>query len=565
MIRRIQVVATALVLMAVHAVSLHAQGDLEQAQTYAENKDYLNAAPYILSAVKKEPNNLEALVLAGDIYRELEKLDSALSFYQRAEKIEDETRIMRKVAIVLSELGRHSEAIAKANAAVEEDKKDVYNLLTQGQVYINADSLQKADLIVRRAQTINKDIPETYVLLGDLYFAQKVYELAKMNYDEAVLRDPTLLEPRIKLARANYKMANAEVDSAAANELFGESLKAWDEVTRLDTNNAAAFFEKGRILFWSHQYKEAARALYRYAVLRPEGQLGRWYLAQSFYELRAYDSAEVQLKQITIDSVQNKKSSMLARAYFETKEFAQAKQLYMDMKAANRLSMEDMERYGYASILSGDTTTALAAFKESIYANPKNCMLMFRVGNLLRQRQEYADAIAVLRKRIENCPDSLSATARYLVGVSFYSAGNLDSAIYEYQQAIKTDSTVLQAYIDLGRAYFESKNSTSANLILSTAITVAQNNPTKYKREIEQIFSVRASNYFEAKDFAQLKKMATEWLAINVESEFGNLYKAIAHQGLNEKDDACRHYRSVLKINPNSKPAKDNMSSLGCK
>ncbi len=565
MIRCVNVVMAALLVMTAHTVALYAQSDLEQAKAYVEGKDYLAAAPFVLSAVKKEPNNLEALLLAGDVYRELEKLDSALGFYQRAEKIEDEPLVLRKVAAALSELGRHKEAVAKALQAVDDDKKDVYNHIVLGQVYINADSLQKADLVIRRAQTLNKDIPDTYVALGDLYFAQKVYELAKMNYDEAASRDPSLLEPRIKLARANFKLANAESDSTAANELFSESLRAWDEVTRLDTNNAPAFFEKGRILFFSRQYVEAARSLYRYTTLRPEGQIGRWYLAQAFYEIRAYDSAEVQLKQITIDSVQDKKASMLARSHFETKEFAEAKQLYMEMKAANQMSLEDMERFGYAAILSGDTTTALNAFKEAINANPKNCTLMFRVGNLFRQRQAYDDAIAILRKRLENCQDSLSATTRYLIGVSFYSAGKLDSAIVEYQQAIQTDAMVLQPYIDLGRAYYEAKSTDSANSILSKAIEVARQNPTKYKREIEQIFSVRAGNYFETKDYGNLKKMTSEWLEIAPDSEFGNLYKAIAHQGLNEKDDACRHYRQVLKINPNSKPAKDNMSNLGCK
>lgn len=541
-----------------------AQNNLQIAREYLASNDVLNAAPYVLAAVKDDPKNVEVLLLAGDVYNELEKKDSALIFYQQAEKISDKPAIIRKVALALSAVGQHKEAISKINEAVADDKNDVYNYLTLGQVYINADSLQKADIAIRRAQSINSDIADTYVALGDLYYAQKVYELAKMNYDEALTRNSELLEPRIKLALTNYKLANSGVDAETANEYFSASLKAWDEVTQLDTNNAVAFFEKGKILFLSQKYLDAARSLYRYVTLRPDGQLGRWYLAQSFYEVRAYDSAEVQLQKVTLDSVQGKKTSMLARAYVETKNFAKAAQMYATMKTQGTLSSEDMERYGYAAILSGDTVTAVANFKQAIDADPTNCTLMFRVGNLLRQRQDYTGAIDVLRKRLANCNDSLNSTVNYLIGIAFYSAGNVDSAIVALQASIKADSNSLQPYIQLGRAYFEGKNAQAAHDILSKAIEMGKRNSEKSKRDIDQAYALRAANYLDEKDYPALKKMATEWITAFPDSEFGHLYKAIGHQGTNEKDDACREYKQVLKVNPNNKPAKQNMDALGC-
>lgn len=545
--------------------AVFAQSNIEKARKHLVSNDYLNAAPHVVAAVNENPKNLEFLLLAGDVYRELEKLDSALMFYQRAEKVDDAPNVLRKVAVVLSELGKHTEAINKIQEAVKEDKDDVYNYLVLGQVYINADSLQKADLVIRRAQNLNGDIADTYVALGDLYYAQKVYELAKINYDEAITRNATLLEPRIKLARTNYRLANSGVDKDEANEYFSASLKAWDEVTQLDTNNATAFYEKGRILFFAKKYVDAARSLHRYVALRPDGQLGRWYLAQSFYELRAYDSAEVYLQAVAIDSVQDKKTSMLARSYMEMKDFTRSAAMYAQISKKGELEQEDMERYGYACILSGDTVTAVTVFKQAIERNPKNCTLMFRVGNLLRQRQEYADAIAVLQKRIENCPDSLTSTTYYLIGVSFYSAGNLDSSIIALQESIKADSNSLQPYIQLGRAYFERDSTISLGQeVLSMAIEKAKGNVTENGRVVEQAFAMRCGKYLDAKEYDILKKITTEWVTLLPESEFGNLYKAISHQGTNDTEQACKYYKKVLKINPNNKPAKQNMSALGC-
>lgn len=562
--RALNVVVFLFLLIGSTVGTLAQNNNLQIAREYLASNDVLNAAPYILAAANEDPKNVEVLLLAGDVYNELEKKDSALIFYERAEKVSDKPAIVRKVALALSAVGRYKEAVDKANKAVADDKNDVYNYLTLGQIYINADSLQKADIAIRRAQSINSEIADTYVALGDLYYAQKVYELAKMNYDEALKRNSELLEPRIKLALTNYRLANSGVDAETANQYFSESLKAWDEVTQLDTNNATAFFEKGKILFLAQQYFEAARSLYRYVSLRPDGQLGRWYLAQAFYEGRAYDSAAVQLQRVTLDSVQAKKTSMLARAYVETKNFSQAAQMYAKMKGQGALTPEDTERYGYAAILSGDTVTAIANFKQAIDADPTNCTLMFRVGNLLRQRQDYTGAIEILRKRLANCNDSLSSTVHYLIGVSFYSAGNVDSAIVSLQSSIRADSNSLQPYIQLGRSYFEGKNAQAAHDILNKGIDIGKRATEKNKREIDQAYALRAANYMDEKDYTALKKMASEWVTIFPESEFGHLYKAIGHQGSNEKDDACREYKQVLKANPNNKPAKQNMDALGC-
>ena len=46
---------------------------------------------------------------------------------------------------------------------------------------------------------------EIFTGLGDLYYAKKVYELAKDNYESAILLNKELLEPRIKLGYSVLK------------------------------------------------------------------------------------------------------------------------------------------------------------------------------------------------------------------------------------------------------------------------------------------------------------------------------------------------------------------------
>ena len=53
----------------------------------------------------------------------------------------------------------------------------------------------------------------------------------------------------------------------------------------------------------------------------------------------------------------------------------------------------------------------ITAFKNSLKEDPKNCLLAYRFGTLLRSRGLYADAIETFKSRLDNCNDSLSSQA----------------------------------------------------------------------------------------------------------------------------------------------------------
>ncbi|MFP4527078.1 MAG: tetratricopeptide repeat protein [Candidatus Kapaibacterium sp.] len=543
----------------------------EMFRKYLDEKKLEEAAAYIPAAIKENYKDRELAVQAGDVYMDLGRLDSALIMYRRAEDMDDTPEIMTKIAETLSIQGKYEQAIEIMKEVIEDEEGEPNPILELAQIYIRADSLSQAELLITRARQMDKSNPEAYVALGDLYFAQRVYALARQNYEEAISLDSDLTEARIKLATSYYWLANRESDEDLANELFTRSLQEWNRVTQADTMNARAYFEQGKILFFSKNYRKAAPALSRYVKLRPSGSLGRWYLAQSFYEVGVCDSAAPHLRYVAkeIDSVRNKAELLLARCYFDQKDYEKSYEQYQEIfsKGTDTLiDPMDYKRYGGAAFLVGDTTKSIEIYNKTIDKYPdQSCDLMERLGKLLLFMKKYDEAIDVFNKslRIEACADTATDYQKYyFIGVSHIFAQRPDSAISPLKQAIRLDSNYLSSYVYLGDAYASIDSSKKAEETFR--FVIEHGDTATNQKEMVQAISKLAGLLLDNQDYNGLLRIVDQWIELQPDSPYPYIYKAVAYQGTGNVERACQFYRKVLSIEPRNKVARTNMQNLGC-
>ncbi|MBL7999423.1 MAG: tetratricopeptide repeat protein [Candidatus Kapabacteria bacterium] len=553
-------------------VTLYAGADFEQAKKLVAERDFEAAQKHIDVAVKEQSNNQEVLMLAGDIYAELEQPEKSLGFYERAyNENRDNSMSARKYARALSSSGKRTEAVALMRKALKNDKNDPLNELVLGQMLVEADSVNTAELILTKAREKNKKIPDAFIALGDLYYKQNVFELAKDNYEEALKLDETNLVARERLATAYYKLANRETENALANELYTRSLQQWNRITKDDPKNARAFFEQGKIYFYAKQYANAAPSLAQYARMRPDAPnvtIARWFLAQSYNEIRNCDSAEPHLLFAAekIDSVRTKALSYVARCYFDTKKYKQSAESFAKLTSAAgvKLDADDLERYGISLMLSGDTVNAIVQIRGAIEANPRKMKTMERLANLYYDRKLYTDAIAMYRKRIESQPDTNAPRFNALIGRSYFSANMPDSATVYLNSAIEKDSSLFFARALLVNCLIALKNNAGAKDIFLAALDYAKRDPARYKGDVNRMGGAVAQTIIETKDYAELLRVAKLWIEIDKTSETALIYTAAALQGTNDKDGACKYYKEVLKLNPANEFAKKALKQLGC-
>ena len=544
------------------------QSASEQVKKYAKEKKYDEAAKYIPDASYKNPKDFALHVLMGDIYMELEDYKNALKMYELADEIDrNEIDVLRKKGRVNSLLGNHEQAIKILKDIVKRDSKNVHNHVELGQAYIRAERLEDARLVITQATQMSDKVPDAFLALGDLYFAQKVYELAKNNYEKALALDESLVEARERLATAYYWLANRELDDNLANELFARSLKEWDMVTHQDPTNAKAFFEKGKILFFSGKYRPAAGSFLEYLKFRPTGSLGRWYLAQCFYEVGACDSAAPHLLivQKEIDSVKTKALFMLARCYYDQGDYPNSIKQFTEIRKNDTLDQNDLMRLASSYLNTKDTLSAIGIWEEVVALDPSQCKLALSIGQLLLRLKNYERAVANFNKVTSNgCDDDKKASAFFMIGVSYIYEDKPENAIEPLQKTVALDSTNLTAIIFLGDAYAKLSKNDTAKYYFQLVMQKSAQDTAQYSSQLKQSFAKYAGLLLDDKNYNELKKVSKRQVDIFPDDVYANLYYAISFQGSSDIDNACRYYKRVLKLDSSNPTAKAESAKLNC-
>lgn len=534
-------------------------------------KKFEDAAKYIPDIATNYSKDAQMLATFGDVYFELEQYDEANRYYSAAYKINnDDSKVAQKYATSLAQLKKFQEAVKVIRAIIKENPKDIYNYITAAEIYIKADSLAEAEIQIDRARNIDKKNPAPLVTLGNLYFSKRVYELARQNYEEALALDPNNVEAHMNLAISYYWLANREMDKELSNELFTRSLKSWNTVAQLDSMNAKAFFEQGKIWYFSEKYPEAATALSRYVKLRPNSSLGRWYLAESLYKLGECESAVIHLDIVRneIDSIKTTATKYLADCYISLKEYNKAKQAYLDLDKSNyKYDAVDYRKYGQAAFFSGDTTSAINYWKKSIDLDKEgNCVLMYFLGTVLNSIKIYDESSNILKLRLntQSCSDDNDSKIYYIIGQNFIFSNQPDSAIIYLEKSLEIDPNNMFAIVYLGDAYIQMKNQKKGMDYYRMVITKYDSDNTINQSAVIQAYAKLSNLILESKNYAELNKVTKRWSDLFPDNLFANLYCAVSYQGLNDGDNACKYYGRVLKIDPNNKTAKQNRDVIGC-
>lgn len=549
-----------------------------------EQKELLQAAELIPNALKSDFENIDLVILSGDVYFELERYKNALEMYQKADDMDGgEPPILKRLGQAYCMLGNKEEGckyLKRALAKVDDEDPEIQAIykLALAKAYIKQDSISQAEILITQVRDEVDDNAEAYITLGDLYFAQRVYALAKDNYEEALELEPNNVDARRKLAISYYWLANREYDQELANELFTRSLKEWNEITKQEPKDAKAWYEQGRILFFSERYPDAAKSLYEYVQLRPQGDLGRWYLAQSLYEVGACDSAAPHLEIVAnnIDSVKTKARLYLARCYVQNEDFAKAAQAYEKLKAEEELDLADERRLGQAYLFSNDTTKAIEIWTNAVESNPEdagNCQLSYLLGQLLTSKKIHMNATKIFEYWLNNpsCEpsDEQLSKVNYFIGYNFVFAEKLDSTInyndsasYYLNKAIAIDSNNYFARLYLGDIYAAQEKFNEA---IDTFKYITENaDTTENAQVITQSFAKISGLYLDNKDWQGLLNITKKWNESLGDNEYAWLYRAIGYQGSQNLKMACNSYQQVLKINPKNETASKNYQSLKC-
>lgn len=550
-----------------------------------DSKDFEKAVQMIPQVIAKNQKDALVHIMAGDVYLEMEKYTEAAQMFEKAVDLDKKNvDSWLKYGRSLAMSGKRKEALELLKDAQDRFERNVHVLLEMANVYLTKESLTsedltKAELLITQAREMDKSEPDAFVALGDYYFKQRVYELAKSNYDEALKLNPNLLTARERLAISLYWLGNNETDQELSTQYYTRSLEEWNKLTQQDPKNARAFFEQGKILFLSNNFKDAVITLRNYVNLRPSGSLGRWFLAQSLDKIGVFDTAAYHLEIVAreIDSVRKKASLMRARALYDKADQLNKKntfsaESYKDVINAYQQVMKDTvilvydyQKIGQSYILIKDTVNALATWEESVKIDPKeNCRIMDQIGYIYQRQAKYQQAIDILGKRasIGECSGSNDHIVYYLIGQSYLMSNRADSSLTYLEKSIKVDTNFMFSRISLGDAYASLTKQVEAEAAYNEVIEIGKRDTTKNAFVMLQAFSKLGQMFLDQKKFNDVLKVGERWAAIFPNEPYAYLFQAIAYHNKQDGKNACINYRKVLKIDPKNATATKNLKIL---
>ncbi|MCI0331339.1 MAG: tetratricopeptide repeat protein [candidate division Zixibacteria bacterium] len=389
------------------------------AQAAYEKKDYKTSVQLLEEQLKKNPNDVDAMVLLGSAYRQLGELAKSEELLKKAvgQKGKDPQALLEYGQTLLA-LKKFKEAEEVFQKGISTNKRtdEFYNGL--GLVQFGQGLGNKAELSFRQAIQKNPNVAAYHKNLGDVNMASQIYTIAANSYKAALKLDSSNVEVRHLLARAYI-----------LNKSYNEAVTELQRVLKLDPGYAKAYQDLGKLYIFSaknagdsSQYQKAVEALSKYTQLDPKNAEAFLDLARAQIAVKNAEGARAAARQaLAIDST-------LCDAYFIA---GQALQDTQKDSASLLAVLEDYNRY--AACLSRNPE-----FKWS----PKDYEFFIRRGRAHRALSDsahYALALADFNKVLELLPNN---TAILLdIGLTHYYLKNYPAADSAFSKRLAADST----------------------------------------------------------------------------------------------------------------------------
>ena len=194
----------------------------------------------------------EAAYYLGEIYKEANQLDSAASYYNMGKQADPANQMNVIGELSLLKMTNPLEADTKFDELLNNkiNRKNPELFVAAAAVY--KDRPIKAQQFLDQARALDKKLASIYVLMADVQAANKDYNGAAANYEQALSFDPNCKEAYVKYARI-YAPINASVAADVLNRMLAQ-----------DPSSAVAHRELAEIYYQEGQLLKAAEAYAEY-------------------------------------------------------------------------------------------------------------------------------------------------------------------------------------------------------------------------------------------------------------------------------------------------------------
>ncbi len=486
--------------------------------------------------LKSEPTNADLYYYLGDIYRRVDDANSAKLNFDKGLEISKENALCNVgLGQLLLDENKPEDAKTFFNKALEiSKKKNAKVLLYIGEAYTQSEKnkdLVQAESLLTLAQTIEKNNPDIYIALGDLYLEKEDPSLPIKNYELALTKDP-------KYAKSYLKKGNL-YSRARTPEAYLIAVETTKKGLEIDPDYAPLYAQMAEIYSLTRKYELAKENYVKYLSMVNNDLYARVRYASFLYLSKDYVKAIEEINNINqIDSSRPFLYRLLGCSYYETNNYAEG-MINMDKFFAkqtnpSKIIYDDYRYYGLLLQKTGKDSLAIESFKKAMALDNSKSELYSEIGNNYKRNKKYNEAIAAFTYRLaikDNITDNFALGQTYVFAAKTDST-RLDSALACFKKVTDMKADWPYGYYWTARTYTqkdirkELKNAGPDALTnYQKFIDMTKADEAKYKKELIESYSYIGNLYHEKGMKTECIDMWKKVLELDPENKQANLFK----------------------------------------
>ena len=468
----------------------------ELAALWSEQKQYEKALEILGEVTRQSPDDIEALLMVGQIQLALKQTDIALDTFEKA-------------------------------IARDTSREDVYHTL--GNIYMQKEDYQNARRIYEQ---LVDQYPGSFVghfFLGKIHADLGEMKEAEQAFQKTLMLAPDLEEPRFRLIELYQSQGRTD----KARELYDEVLSRNPDSIRATMGIGIFNYHTGHKQTAEEQFKKLGQRSLTDKNVIPT-------LIRHYIDAKKYDDTIILAEGMLKDAPDNTTLHyLIALAYDEVENEAMALRHFQEVTPDTQFYRNAALQIGFILNDQGKTEEAIAHVKTVIEQIPDNPEPYLYLGIFQEDLKQYEAALGSIRKGLEVDPDNVQLLFR--LGVIFDKAGNKDECITTMRKVIELDPEHANALNYLGYTYAElGENLKEAEDLIKEAL--------KFKPEDGYITDSLGWIYFKKARYAEALKTLLRAVSLVPDDPIILEHTGDAYLKNNNRHKALEFYRRSLKL-----------------
>jgi tetratricopeptide (TPR) repeat protein len=331
---------------------------------------------------------------------------------------------------------------AQTNPSPQELLKEAVTFHQQGKL---VEAIRDYELFL----DVYPDAPEVRSNLGAALAATGKYAQAIEQYKLALMKksDPKL---QLNLALAYYKTDD-----------FADAIVELEKVRAVDRNNRQAQTLLADSYVHTGENKKAIDLLWPVYATSSNDAAVDYVLGTALARDGQADLAQRVINPLMEGPDSAEKHMLLGTARFAARDYPGALQELRKAAEMNATLPEVNSYYGQALFSNGHTEESKALFEKELAQNPSDFQSNVHIGLLLKQDQNYEDALKFLKRALASRPGD--AAVRYQIALVKMAQGKDQVALDELEQIVSESPKFLEAHVTLSTLYYRLKRKADGN------------------------------------------------------------------------------------------------------